>query len=153
MSRYYVSFSCIGNPTDESKCTTRWPDDVQCSIPIGGIINNNGVDTFYNLMVMESNSDTQIQNWLSLNTGKVELITKEQADVLGQTLIVPGTENIVKDSQTGLETTMIAGMFNVDDPGATWSVKVVVPVIEEVIEEPPVEEPVVEETIVETPVV
>ena len=167
MAKYYVCFSSTGNPTDENKCTTKWPDDVRCSIPIGGILNIDGNDTFYNLMVMESDYETQIQSWIAANSGKVELITKEQADALGRAFIVPGTENIVKDSQTGTETVMVAGLFDIEAPAAVWSTKfpvvvevipvVETPVVDEVIEviTPVTETPVVDEVIsvVETPVV
>ena len=150
MAKYYVCFSSTGNPTDENKCTTKWPDDVRCSIPIGGILNIDGNDTFYNLMVMESDYETQIQSWIAANSGKVELITKDQADALGRAFIVPGTENIVVDSQTGTETVMVAGLFDIEAPAAVWSAKF--PVVVEVI--PVVETPVVDEVIeVITPVV
>ena len=149
MAKYYVCFSSTGNPTDENKCTTKWPDDVRCSIPIGGILNIDGNDTFYNLMVMESDYETQIQSWIAANSGKVELITKDQADALGRAFIVPGTENIVVDSQTGTETVMVAGLFDIEAPAAVWSAKF--PVVVEVI--PVVETPVVDEVIEEiTPV-
>ena len=119
MAKNYVSFSCVGVPTDPSKCTTRWPEDVTCSIPIGGEVEG----TFYNLMIMESVSNNSITAWLAANAGKVEQIDKSQADALGQAIVPSGTEVTRKDPITGVDVTMVAGAFNVDSPVALWTVK------------------------------
>ena len=115
MAKSYVSFSCVGEPTDPSKCTTRWPEDVTCSIPIGGMVEG----TFYNLMIMNGN----ITAWLAANVGKVEQIDKSQADALGQAIVPPGTEVTREDPGTGQSVTLVAGVFDADNPDALWHVK------------------------------
>lgn len=119
MSRVYIKFSCIGEPTDPNKCTSRWAEGITCSIPIGGTVSG----SFYNLMIMEGDI-LSINSWLSENAGKVEAITKEDADLLGQMIVVPGTEIVNKDMTSGEEVIMVAGVFDVDNPNDLWTVKI-----------------------------
>ncbi len=121
MSKIYVGFSSTGFPTDSTKCTTRWPDSISCQIPISGYLSEN--NTFHNLMILDGD-ETAINNWVNQNSGKVEVITKEQADQLGQALVVPGSENVITDTpEQGKETVMVAGLFDADSPESLWSVK------------------------------
>jgi hypothetical protein len=119
MAIKYVSFSCEGSPIDSSKCTTRWDDSIKCSIPISGVYE----DVFYNLMIMEGDEGL-INQWVNGNSGKVQVISKEQANQLGQAIVPPGTER-VEDMRIGEgePVTYVATEFDVDNPENLWVVK------------------------------
>ena len=87
MAKIYCHFSCSGDPTDEKKCTTRWPETITCNIPLGGKINN----TYYNIMVLDG-PQKDIDDWVKENKGKIVVITKAEADSLGQQILPPDTE-------------------------------------------------------------
>jgi len=115
----YVKFSCQGSPTDSSKCTTRWDETIKCSIPICGTHE----DMYYNLMVMEGDENL-IKQWVNENTGKVEIITKDQANQLGQLLVPPGTERTgITRWEQEEPVTYIATKFDVDHPENLWVIK------------------------------
>ncbi len=114
----YIVFSCEGNPTDATKCTTRWDSDISCTIPISGMIDG----IYYNLMIMDGD-EAKINKWVNENTGKVQIITKEQANQLGQTLVPPGTEIVRDDDLEGESVTYVAGEFDVDNPDQLWTKK------------------------------
>jgi len=73
--RVYVLYSCDGEPTDPEKCTTRWPESVNCTIHLS--VSHNGKR--YNLMNMDGD-ESAINDWLAEaeNSGKVITRTKEQ---------------------------------------------------------------------------
>lgn len=118
MAKLYVKFTSIGGPPVEaSKCTTRWPDSIACSIPISGQVESDHI----NLMIM-TGDELDILDWIAENEGKVEQLTKEEAEALGQLLVVPGTERIERDMTTGITTTYRAGNFDVNNPDALWAI-------------------------------
>jgi len=112
----YVKFISNNDPIDPSQCTTRWPESVACNIPISGTIEG----SFINLMIMDG-TESEINNWISVNIGKVIELTKDEANSLGQELISPGTE-ITVESPEGESEILVAGIFNVDD-GLLWTKK------------------------------
>ena len=114
----YIKFTSLGSPATSEQCTTRWPEIVTCSIVASGFVGEN----FHNLCVMDGDSNA-ITQWVSENSSKVEILTKEQTDNLGQSLTPVGTERIEKDMITGIETTYIAGVFDSENPQNLWSVK------------------------------
>jgi hypothetical protein len=116
MAKKYIEFKCVGgNPVLASQCTTAWPSDIQCSIPISGTINGD----YYNLMVMDGD-ESNINNWVSDNNDKVTIITKEQADTLGQQIVPPNTERTVINIMDNTEKTYRSGYFDVDNPDNLW---------------------------------
>jgi len=119
MAVTYVKFSCQGSPTNPNKCTTPWDKTIKCSIPICGT--HEGM--YYNLMVMEGDENL-INQWVNENTGKVQIITKDQANQLGRLLVPPGTERTgVRTLDQEKPVTYVATEFDVDHPENLWVVK------------------------------
>jgi hypothetical protein len=82
---------------------------------ISGIVEDN----YYNLMVFDADAEV-LADWISENTGKVEIITKEQADALGQSIVPLDTERVEKSMEGEKEKVYIAGSFDAENPGALW---------------------------------
>ena len=119
MAVVYVKFFCQGNPTNPNQCTTPWDKTIKCSIPINGI--HEGI--YYNLMVMEGDENL-IKQWVNENVGKVQIMTKDEANQLGQLLVPPGTERTRVGMPDRKEpVTYIATEFDVDHPENLWVVK------------------------------
>lgn len=117
MAKKYIEFKCVGgNPVLASQCTTAWPSDIQCSIPISGTINGD----YYNLMVMDGD-ESNINNWVSDNNDKVTIITKEQADMRGQQIIPPNTERTGINMIVNEGKRYRAGTFDIDNPDNLWA--------------------------------
>jgi len=108
----YVIFTSQGEPTTAEQCTTRWADNISVSIVLSGYLG----DTYHNLMKMEGN----IANWLSENEGKVVKVTKEEFNAKGQEIVPQGTTREYTDILTGETATMVAGVFDSDNPDNLW---------------------------------
>ena len=117
MARIYVQFECIGGvPVESNKCTTRWPEGVLCNIPVSGMVG----EDYYNLMVMTGDEATILQ-WVEDNSEKVKVLTKEEADELGQSIVPPGSEYTSAGVLDSTQNTYRAGTFDVDNPSALWT--------------------------------
>ena len=116
----YIVFSAEGGPPIRGdQCTTAWPTSISCTIPMSGTVES----TFYNIMVMEGD-EAEINNWLAENAGKVQEVTKAQADELGQTIVPPGTEREEEDMENPeAKKTYVAGEFDADHPENLWTLK------------------------------
>ena len=115
----YIVFSAEGSPIRGDQCTTVWPASISCTIPISGTVEG----TFYNIMVMEGD-EAEINNWLAENAGKVQEVTKAQADELGQAIVPPGTEREEEDVENPqAKKTYVAGEFDADHPENLWTLK------------------------------
>ncbi len=104
MSTIYVKFQSNNELVRSDNCTTRWADSISCNIPMSGIYEGK----YTNLMIMEGD-ETEINNWLAENVGKVIEITEEEGDAIGQTIVPEGTTT-VQQSVDG-EITMVGGQI------------------------------------------
>ena len=116
MATIYVKFQSSSNTVHSHDCTTRWPDEVGCSIPMSGLYKSK----YTNLMKM-TGLTTVITSWISENPGKVVKITESQANIIGQTISPEGTERMVREEEDGVlcENTYTAGLFTMAD-GQSW---------------------------------
>jgi hypothetical protein len=114
MSTIYVKFKSDNELVQSDDCTTRWPDSVSCSITMSGIYN----EQYTNLMIM-GGDETEINNWIDSNSGKVEIISEEEGNIIGQTISPEGTigTQLTPDG----EVSVVAGLFTMSD-GQTWSI-------------------------------
>ena len=105
--RMYILYSCNGRPTTPEKCTTRWPDSVQCTIHLS--LEFDGKT--YNLMNMDGD-EAVINQWLSENTGKVISRTREEFATLIATRFPVGTQRTI--TEDGVTRTYTLASFDVD---------------------------------------
>lgn len=112
----YIKYKCIGgNPLEPSQCTTRWSDELSCSIPLSGKIGND----FHNLMIMIGNEQL-INEWVNINSDKVTIITKEEANQIGQQIVIPNTIIESKDEFSNEEYILKAASFDIEHPELLW---------------------------------
>lgn len=113
MAVVYVKFQSDNEVVLSHDCTTRWPDDIGCNIPMSGIYDGK----YTNLMIM-TGDEAEIDAWLAENPGKVIEITEEEGDAIGQTIIPEGTTS-TQQTVDG-EITIVAGLFTMAG-GQTWT--------------------------------
>ena len=113
MSIIYVKFQSKNDVIQSSDCTTRWPNEICCNIPMSGIYEGK----YTNLMIM-TGDETIIDKWLADNVGKVVKITEEEGDIIGQTIVPEGTKNIQETIDGKI--TLVAGLFTMAG-GQTWT--------------------------------
>lgn len=85
MTRYFVFQT--DDPTKAENCTTRWPDSIQCSIPVSGI--RNGM--YINLMVMTTESENDLDEWFNENRDKLSEVTLDEFESMVFEIVPIGT--------------------------------------------------------------
>lgn len=114
MATVYVKFQSDNDVVLSDDCTTRWPDEIGCSIPMSGLYD----DKYTNLMIM-TGDEAVIDEWLAENIGKVVEITEEDGDAIGQVMVPEGTTSTQQTADG--EITLVAGLFTIAG-GQTWSI-------------------------------
>lgn len=113
MSTIYVKFQSNNELVQSDDCTTRWSDNISCNIPMSGIYEGR----YTNLMIM-TGDETEINNWLSENIGKVIEITEKDGNLIGQAIVPEGTTSV--QTIEDVEVTFVAGLFTIAG-GQTWT--------------------------------
>jgi len=117
MATVYVKFQSSTSKVNSCDCTTRWDDDIRCSIPISKIYENK----YTNLMKMTGDVD-EIAAWIAENEGKVVEITEAEGDAIGQAMVPEGTINIIEEFEGDkiYRKTYTAGKFTMAG-GQNWT--------------------------------
>jgi len=113
MATVYVKFQSDNDVVQSDDCTTRWPNEISCNIPMSGIYE----EKYTNLMIM-TGDEAIIDEWLADNVGKVVEMTEEEGDTIGQTMVPEGTTS-VQETIDG-EIILVAGLFTMAG-GQTWT--------------------------------
>lgn len=117
MANVFVKFTSSSATVNSGDCTTRWDDDIECSIPMSGLHESK----YTNLMKMVGDAD-KIAAWLEKNKGKVEELTEAQINIIGQTMVPENTIRIIEEDEEDkvYRKTYIAGEFTMTS-GQTWT--------------------------------
>jgi len=118
MATVYIKFSSSSEQVHSDDCTTRWDDDIRCSIPMSGLYE----EKYTNLMKIIGDEE-KIDEWVAENNGKVEELSETEINVIGQSMVPEGTIRTIEeigDDNRLYRMTYTAGEFTMSD-GQDWT--------------------------------